>query len=204
MRTRGTFAGVVVAVMMVAAALTLSHGSQASGAGVQAVAALPAANKPAPPKPPRTVPAAPTTTVNPVALPANSGTGRRIVYSNSKMRIWAVDGAGNVVKTHRVSGKRGIPYSGTYRVYSRSLYTQAVQDPSIKWMYMVRFAYTPSGGRVGFHEIPKKCGKTGCYVLQNEAQLGQALSGGCVRQSTADAIWVWNWAGIGTKVVVLP
>ncbi len=34
-------------------------------------------------------------------------------------------------------------------------------------------------------------------------QLGLPLSGGCVRQSTADAQWVWNWAYIGTVVVVL-
>ncbi|MET0324420.1 MAG: hypothetical protein ABW219_04290 [Ilumatobacteraceae bacterium] len=24
-----------------------------------------------------------------------------------------------------------------------------------------------------------------------------------MRQSTADAQWMWNWAGVGTKVVVL-
>ena len=30
-----------------------------------------------------------------------------------------------------------------------------------------------------------------------------ALSGGCVRQTTDDAIWMWNWAGLGTTVVVL-
>jgi lipoprotein-anchoring transpeptidase ErfK/SrfK len=39
--------------------------------------------------------------------------------------------------------------------------------------------------------------------LQSESQLGQPLSGGCVRQSTSDAIWTWNWAYLGTKVVVL-
>jgi lipoprotein-anchoring transpeptidase ErfK/SrfK len=40
--------------------------------------------------------------------------------------------------------------------------------------------------------------------VQSVSQLGQPLSGGCVRQSTPDAIWMWNWAYIGTKVVVLP
>jgi hypothetical protein len=64
---------------------------------------------------------------------------------------------------------------------------------------MVRFAYGPGGGRIGFHEIPNKNG----VPLQSYAQLGQPLSGGCVRQTTADAIWMWNWAGIGTTVVVL-
>jgi lipoprotein-anchoring transpeptidase ErfK/SrfK len=146
-----------------------------------------------PPQPPETI------------LPPNSGTGRRVVYSNSRQRIWAVEADGTVVKTHRVSGKQGIPYAGTYSVWSRSMYTYAVQNPSIRWRYMVRFAHTPRGGNVGFHEIPTQCNAQGsCWRLQTDAQLGTPLSGGCVRQSTLDAVWMWNWAGIGTKVVVLP
>jgi peptidoglycan hydrolase-like protein with peptidoglycan-binding domain len=133
------------------------------------------------------------------ALPENSGSGRRIVYSRAQQRIWAVDANGVVVKTHRVSGRLFEPYRGTYHVYSRSLYTNSITDPSIRWMYMVRFAYGPQGGRIGFHEIPNRNG----VPLQSSEQLGLPLSGGCVRQSTADARWVWNWAYIGTKVVVL-
>jgi peptidoglycan hydrolase-like protein with peptidoglycan-binding domain len=133
------------------------------------------------------------------ALPDNSGSGRRIVYSRALQRIWAVDANGVVVKTHRVSGRLFEPYAGTYRVYSRSLYTNSITDPSIRWRYMVRFAYGPGGGRIGFHEIPNRNGRP----LQTKEQLGLPLSGGCVRQSTADALWVWNWAYIGTVVVVL-
>ena len=32
---------------------------------------------------------------------------------------------------------------------------------------------------------------------------GQALSGGCVRQAPNDAAYMWDWAPIGTPVVVL-
>jgi len=132
-------------------------------------------------------------------LPANSGSGRRVVYSRAQQRVWAVEADGTVVKTHAVSGRTREPYAGTYRVYSRSMYTYSTENPLVKWRYMVRFAYGPGGGRIGFHEIPTKYG----VPLQTVAQLGQPLSGGCVRQSTADAIWMWNWAGIGTTVVVL-
>ena len=132
-------------------------------------------------------------------LPANSGSGRRVVYSRTQQRVWAVDGNGRVVKTHLVSGRRFEPYAGTYHVYSRSMYTYSTANPTIKWRYMVRFAYGPGGGRIGFHEIPNRYG----VPLQSVRQLGQPLSGGCVRQSTADAVWMWNWAGVGTKVVVL-
>jgi hypothetical protein len=136
---------------------------------------------------------------NPFPLPANSGTGRRIVYSRAQQRLWAVDEAGTVVKTHPVSGRRYEPYAGTYRVYSRSESTYSAADPSVRWRFMVRFAYGPQGGRIGFHEIPNRHGRP----LQTREQLGLPLSGGCVRQWTADAIWIWSWAPIGTKVVVL-
>lgn len=135
--------------------------------------------------------------------PANSGVGRRVVYSNSEMRVWAVEEDGTVVKTHRVSGKYGLPSPGEYSVWSRSLYTYSANNPNIRWQYMVRFAWTPRGGNIGFHEIPRDCGRPGCPLMQTDEQLGQSLSGGCVRQSKADAIWMWNWAQIGTKVVVL-
>ena len=39
---------------------------------------------------------------------------------------------------------------------------------------------------------------------QTEEKLGAPLSGGCVRQGTDDAILMWDWAQIGTVVVVLP
>jgi lipoprotein-anchoring transpeptidase ErfK/SrfK len=64
---------------------------------------------------------------------------------------------------------------------------------------MVRFAHGPLGDNIGFHEIPKRDG----VPIQSDAQLGQALSGGCVRQATADAIFMWDFAGLGTTVVVV-
>ena len=151
------------------------------------------APKPPPPTPPTTVPPPAD------ALPANSGSGRRVVYSRAAQRVWAVEADGTVVKTHRVSGRLREPYAGTYQVYSRSMYTYSTENPNVKWRYMVRFAYGPGGGRIGFHEIPNKNG----VPLQSVAQLGQPLSGGCVRQSTPDAQWMWDWAGLGTTVVVL-
>ena len=63
---------------------------------------------------------------------------------------------------------------------------------------MVRFAHGPLGDNIGFHEIPRKDGAP----IESDAQLGLPLSGGCVRQSTADAMFMWDFAGIGTTVVV--
>lgn len=143
-----------------------------------------------------------TTTIPEWVLPANSGQGRRAVYSKSGQRVWAVDSNGTVLKTHRVSGKLKWcdPKIGTYSVFSRSRYTNSIQKPSVKWGYMIRFTKGCEGGNIGFHEIPNEYGRP----LQAIWQLGQPLSAGCIRQAESDAIWMWNWAGVGTKVVVLP
>jgi lipoprotein-anchoring transpeptidase ErfK/SrfK len=148
------------------------------------------------------LPAPPPTLPPDWLLPANSGSGRRVVYSKSKQRLWVVDGAGTMIKTHRVSGRQTPldPRPGTYSVFSRSRYTYSINNPSIKWGYMVRFAHGATGGNIGFHEIPTQYGRP----VQSVSQLGQPLSGGCVRQAIPDAIWMWNWAYIGTRVVVLP
>jgi len=155
----------------------------------------------------KTPPPPPTTTTLPPpppswVLPDNSGSGRRAVYSKSRQRVWAVDSDGTVLKTHLVSGrlKWCDPRIGEYRVFSRSRYTNSIQNPAVKWGYMIRFTKGCEGGNIGFHEIPKKYG----VPLQSIWQLGTPLSAGCVRQATSDAQWMWNWAWVGTKVVVLP
>lgn len=134
-------------------------------------------------------------------LPDNSGEGRRIVYSKTAQRVWLVEADNTVVKTHRVSGRLtwNQPLPGTYAVFSKSSYTCAIKNPNTCWRYMVRFTKGPEGDNIGFHEIPRNNG----VPLQSEAQLGQALSHGCVRQATADALFLWNWTPVGTKVVVL-
>ena len=152
--------------------------------------------------PPPTPP--PTTTLPPAdALPGNSGAGRREVYSKSRQRVWTVEADGTVSKTHLVSGRLtwNQPLPGTYSVFSKSAYTCNIKNPSLCWRYMVRFTKGPDGDNIGFHEIPVNT-KTG-QPVQSIWQLGQALSGGCVRQAPADAIYMWNWAPVGTKVVVL-
>jgi len=161
-----------------------------------------APTRPIPPKPTTTTTTTTTTVPAPTwGLPANSGSGRRVVYSKSRQRLWVVDSSGKVIKTHLVSGRQTPrdPAPGNYKVWSRSRYTHSINNPSITWGYMVRFAWGARGGNIGFHEIPWQYG----HPVQSVSQLGTPLSGGCVRQAKPDAIWMWNWAQLGTRVVVL-
>ena len=134
--------------------------------------------------------------------PADGGNGRRIVYSKSQQTVWAYDETNTIIKMHRVSGRQdpNDPTPGTYQVWSRSLRTFSINNPSITWGYMVRFAKGDRGGNIGFHDIPYQYGRP----VQTTDQLGQALSGGCVRQAPEDAVWMWNWAQLGTVVIVTP
>src|SRR5215213_11341862 len=160
-----------------------------AAAAAAIVPTMPAAAAAAPSKAPA---------VTATGVPARSGSGRRIVYHRAQQQVWVIDAKGRVVNTHRVSGRLHEPAAGTYRVFSRSRATYASDNPTVTWNYMVRFAKGPRGGNIGFHEIPTQHGRP----VQSTAQLGQPLSAGCVRQSHADALWIWNWAGVGTKVVV--
>jgi len=145
---------------------------------------------PAPPPPsPPPAPAAP-------AVPAGSGSGKRIVYCVNCHRVWLVESNETVSRTHLVSGRAGLPRVGTYAVFSRSL---TATSGSVTLANMVRFARGRSLA-IGFHAIPRdRRGRP----IQTEAELGQFRSHGCVRQSEADAQAVWDFAPLGTKVVVV-
>lgn len=129
------------------------------------------------------------------ALPADSGSGRRIVYSQSQMRLWLVEADETVSGSWKVHGRRGWPRAGTYSVFSKSRYARY---RNLRWEYMTRFA---KGRRrnMGFHSIPTIRGRP----IQSESQLGTGRqSGGCVRMAYANAVRLWDWAPVGTQVVV--
>ena len=134
------------------------------------------------------------------ALPPGSGSGRRAVFSQSEQRVWIVGADGAVERTYPVSGSdEDNLLPGTYHVYAKSRWAVGIDDSGVM-QYFVRFAHgTDSGASIGFHSIPTKHGQP----LQTIAQLGTPLSHGCIRQKTEDAIAMWEFADIGTEVVVV-
>jgi hypothetical protein len=130
-------------------------------------------------------------------LPADSGQGRRVVFSESRQRVWLVSGRQNVKRTYLVSGSVYDNLDpGTYDVYSRSERAWGIDDSgSMKWF--VRFARGERAA-IGFHDIPVADGRP----VQTVAQLGTAQSHGCIRQRPADARALWRFAPLGTTVVV--
>jgi len=134
------------------------------------------------------------------ALPADSGDGRRVVFSEARQRVWLVDDDGDVDRTYPVSGSLYDNLDpGSYEVYSRSEQAYAF-DGSGSMKYFVRFATGDTGAAIGFHDIPVD---NSGDLVQTVDQLGTPQSHGCVRQQRDDAIALWEFAPIGTEVVVV-
>jgi lipoprotein-anchoring transpeptidase ErfK/SrfK len=131
-------------------------------------------------------------------LPPGSGSGTRVVFSQSRQRVWLVTGAKKVMRTYLVSGSLTDNLDpGTYSVYSRSEQAWGIDD-SGTMKYFVRFTQGDTGAAIGFHDIPIDDGK----LVQTRSQLGTPQSHGCIRQYRPDAIALWSFAPLGTTVVV--
>jgi len=131
------------------------------------------------------------------------GSGKRVIYSLSEHQIWMIDGDGLLVDTYPVTGRKGIPHTGTYRVFSKSIKAYAPYG-GITMRHMVRFVRPGTWGNqwsYGFHSIPRY---SNGRPMQTEAELGSYGSGGCVRQADYKAEAMYAWAGIGTTVIVIP
>jgi hypothetical protein len=131
------------------------------------------------------------------SLPAGSGTGRRVVFSESRQRVWLVAEGNDVRRTYLVSGSLYDNLDpGTYEVFSRSEQAWGIDDTGTM-KYFVRFAQGDNAA-IGFHDIPIDEGRP----VQTVDELGTPRSHGCVRQRRADAIALWRFAPLGTTVVV--
>jgi lipoprotein-anchoring transpeptidase ErfK/SrfK len=133
-------------------------------------------------------------------VPANSGVGRRIVYANRQQRVWVINAENEVIRSFLVSGMLGQPGKGTFAVFSKSPASYSPEFAGVTFRYMTRFAIGRNGGNIGFHEIPTRNGK----IMQTVDELGTFKGSGCLRSSTQDARFIYQWATLGTKVIVVP
>jgi hypothetical protein len=133
---------------------------------------------------------APGSKKNPVALPAASGTGRRVVYSVDGDRVWLVGAGDKVRRTFRVSPGSVDPAPGTYAVTSRSNSVTGTDGTPIE--HVVRFT-SVEGVPIGFSAA----------VESPEQGPDPSVRTGGIRESRADGDAMWAFATIGEKVVVV-
>ena len=195
-----------------------SSAPQSASSDTASDSAVPVSSSATKPKPAPTANAAPipaTETAyarNIPAYPRDGRHGRRIVYDKALMVVYLVDSHDKVVRRYPVTGRWDRPKKGVYHVYSMSADTMNAHS-MVTFNWMVRFAWgtNVTSASIGFHSIP-------IFYQDNparDAKKGDRMSkltdlglpvatGGCVRQSDADAKFLYRWAEVGDTVVVLP
>ncbi|MGW1404780.1 L,D-transpeptidase [Streptomyces sp. NPDC002403] len=128
----------------------------------------------------------------PAALPAHSGTGKRVVYALEDRRVWLVDADGKVDRTFEVMPSALSPQPGTYRVSSRQGSPTKGSD-GVMIEHVVRFAMADDVS-VGFSAA----------VDGSMESPDPTLKTGGVRMPRADGDAMWDFAMVDTKVVVVP
>ncbi len=204
MRARGTmFFGSVTVSLAVGLTAILAPSSSSAGdpdetpALVQAK--LPVLAQETPEAEAEPVPEEPAAEETPPAVPAESGDGRRVVFSQGDQRVWLVEDDGSVTSTYLVSGSRFDNLDpGSYEVRARYRHATSF-DNSGTMEYFVEFT-TGWSEPIGFHAIPVD--HEG-QLEQSLDELGEPLSAGCIRQNVDDAVFLWDWAPMGTPVVVV-
>ncbi|GGX32055.1 hypothetical protein GCM10010297_61980 [Streptomyces malachitofuscus] len=127
----------------------------------------------------------------PAALPARSGTGKRVVYSLDADRVWLVDEGGQVRRSFGVSPSTVDPAPGSYQVTSRS--GEVTGSDGVPVEHVVRFA-SVEGTAIGFSA-----------ALDGSAPVldpGERTGG--IRETRADGAAMWKFATIGRTIVVVP
>ncbi|MEU9315413.1 L,D-transpeptidase [Streptomyces sp. NPDC048295] len=128
----------------------------------------------------------------PAALPAHSGTGKRVVYALEDRRVWLVDADGKVERTFEVMPSALSPRPGTYQVNTRQG-TPTKGSDGVMIEHVVRFAMVDDAS-VGFSAA----------VDGSMESPDPTLKTGGVRMSRADGDAMWDFAMVTTKVVVVP
>ncbi|MGI5457142.1 hypothetical protein ACQEWB_29060 [Streptomyces sp. CA-249302] len=159
--------------------------------GYQASASVPAdLGRPHASASPSAAAKAPRDKKNPTALPGNSGTGERVVYSLDDDRVWLVDARNRATRTFAVTPGSVDPVPGAYPVTSRSNTITGTDGTPIE--HVVRFADV-DGVAVGFSAAVKEA----------KSAPDPGVRTGGIRESREDGDAMWAFATIGANVVVI-
>lgn len=132
----------------------------------------------------------------PNALPADSGTGQRIVYAEAVKRVWLVSSGQTVARTFEVVPGTVTAPTGTFAVTNRLSAVTGTDGTPVQYVVLFDKAKVGGGSATAF----------GFDAVANVTGMPPAPTSrtGGVRMAQDDAQALWNFSTIGTKVVVLP
>ncbi|MEU5315355.1 hypothetical protein AB0G67_01310 [Streptomyces sp. NPDC021056] len=151
----------------------------------------PTASAPRPSASASAQPSASPTKSTPAAVPDDSGTGRRIVYSLAEKRVWLVDASDAAQRTFPVWPGTVSPDPGAYKVDVRRDATTGSDGVQIE--HIIYFA-SKSGLSIAFSNAVD--GSSPPAVAS-----GTQTSG--IRMAKADGSALWTFGETGTSVVVV-
>ncbi|MCC9739926.1 hypothetical protein [Streptomyces sp. MNU89] len=124
------------------------------------------------------------------AVPADSGTGLRVVYSLGAERVWLVGENEQPTRTYEVWPSAVSPAPGEYAVVSRA--ESVAGSDGVPIEHSVVFT-TTEGVVIGFSAA----------VDGSKPDPDAGKTGG-IRATREDGAAMWKFAPVGTKVVVVP
>ncbi|MFI6680089.1 peptidoglycan-binding protein [Kribbella sp. NPDC050470] len=136
-------------------------------------------------------------------VPARSGSGRRIVISQSQNWVWLIDARGKVVRQGGIIDNPRYLRAGTYTSGSKcgraARIRRNTDGGSLYLNNFVRFA--PCG--IGFHQIPTY--KSNGRQIHADWLLGTnyKVSHGCIRVSASMSATIWSFTAKSVRVVVM-
>jgi lipoprotein-anchoring transpeptidase ErfK/SrfK len=120
---------------------------------------------------------------------------KTIVVDKSDQTVTLYKPDGKPLATFRCASGVTYPRVGEYEVYGHDEQSWGLEDAST-FYYFTKFERSDKGNNIGFHSIPQN--PDGSLV----GTLGVPVSHGCVRLAKDKAAFVFEWAGVGTKVIV--
>jgi LysM repeat protein len=160
------------------------------------------------------------TTVQALAS-ANNLSNTSLIYAGQRLAIPGKASASPAPRSSSVSASTSgkwidinvstqslVAYEGQRPVYWATVSTGLARTPTVKGRFRIYSKYrstTMSGPGYRYTNVPyvmffhRGYSMHGCYWHNN---FGQPMSHGCVNMRISDAQWLYNWAPIGTLVVV--
>ncbi|MFG2139388.1 hypothetical protein [Streptomyces sp. NPDC048650] len=129
----------------------------------------------------------------PTEVPAASGTGKRVVYSLGAKQVWLVGADGRAQRTYHVTPSTVSPATGAYQVPPNGRSVSVTGSDGIAIEHVVRFT-SAQGVVIGFSAaVDGAAPKPGPATKKT----------GGIRETRDDGKAMWDFAMVGTKVVVV-
>ncbi|MGC0422329.1 L,D-transpeptidase [Embleya sp. AB8] len=147
----------------------------------------------------------------PPPVPANSGSGKRVVYSLKDSHVWLVNDAEQMLREYPVAAAPIKPQPGTFQVTQKKEEAQTGSD-GLRITYSVRFGAV-QGLPLGFAatdtpldqiDTGAKPGPTPSGTGRPRTSAPASKQSAGIRSKTEDGAALWAFAPVGTPVIVVP